>query len=1029
MKKILSIIALVVLLVPTFLTAATTTRPWYLQTLTGLFTPSPDATSIAIPFLGSTGDPCLTVGTTGTIATSTCGGEPTPAGSSTQIQFNDSGAFGATTSLTFATSTSLLTVSGSDALTSPKIDITQASTGDAAMRFGLGSTRSYAVGIDNSDSDSFKISTAASSSAELGTTDRLTLTSGGIATILNGTTVTTNGQPSLLLQSNYSGGTVGSGPTLDFQNNTPLVLGRIGSGLETGADYGLRFWTYNTGLSEKMRLTGAGNLGIGTTTPAYKLSIVGNNGLQVSGRSNLIEGNLAANGRTALRINDTGAGANEQRYLLALSALGTDLFNFTNNGRLGIGTTTPTSALHIHRATDSTSQLAHLQGSHPGVIHTIERASGGVAFPLTTINAKNTTTGLSSMFGEIGAYGTLQSGTTSPIGEWMYIGFDPTTTYLDNAMRVYPSKVVNFQGNVGIGTVTPTHPLTVSGIANVTNALYMGTGTGSSMGDDNLVRPLSTNAFLNLKGGTGASKISIGNSILNLVSGSDSIVFRTAATTATSSGTEVMRITQGGNVGIGTTTPSAKLQITNTGTGASFLVEDTTSPDTTPFIIDANGNVGIGTTTTTYKVNISGAADNVFSLIGTGSSAGDLIANIGSAIGTIFSVRGDGKVGIGTVSPSRQFTIHGGAGAALFQLTTNDSGTTGDDGFQFFLQNSTNDVYLEQQENANMFFRTNAATRMTIDNTGNVGIGNTSPSTKLSVSGTSAAKLQLGGGTSQNGMLFDAVGGGDAFYVYTGSGGYGIYNNTDDRQDITIDNSGNVGIGYTSPSTKLNVNGLTESTMFRGTGVAVTGASGPAIEMGWDGTQAFFQGYDRTANARVPVGVAGTDFYIGTGAAATKRFVITETGEIGIATTTPNNELTVDGDVDISGNVSIGATSSSFPLTVSSDTSNAKIILTGGADQNGVFFDAADGGKEFYLFNGADGFSLYNNTDNRYDFTVNNSGNIGIATTTPAEKLHVDGFIRGNYKSEDGTAGFSGSGTSCTITEIKNGIITGASCI
>lgn len=67
----------------------------------------------------------------------------------------------------------------SSAATAPGLEVTQASTGDAAARFALGSTISYIVGIDNSDSDVLKIATAASASAALGTSDLLVLDSTG----------------------------------------------------------------------------------------------------------------------------------------------------------------------------------------------------------------------------------------------------------------------------------------------------------------------------------------------------------------------------------------------------------------------------------------------------------------------------------------------------------------------------------------------------------------------------------------------------------------------------------------------------------------------------------------------------------------------------------------------------------------------------------------------------------------------------------------------------------------------------------
>jgi hypothetical protein len=52
-----------------------------------------------------------------------------------------------------------------------------------------------------------------------------------------------------------------------------------------------------------------------------------------------------------------------------------------------------------------------------------------------------------------------------------------------------------------------------------------------------------------------------------------------------------------GNVTIDSNTSSPALTITQTGTGAAFKVQDSADPDVTPFIIDATGQVGIGTAT------------------------------------------------------------------------------------------------------------------------------------------------------------------------------------------------------------------------------------------------------------------------------------------------------------------------------------------------------------------------------------------------------------------------------------------------
>jgi hypothetical protein len=72
-------------------------------------------------------------------------------------------------------------------------------------------------------------------------------------------------------------------------------------------------------------------------------------------------------------------------------------------------------------------------------------------------------------------------------------------------------------------------------------------------------------------------------------------------------GSTQMTISANGNLGIGTgATPTAKLHINNTTTGTTFLAEDSSNPNATPFIIDTDGNVGIGTTNPITKLHVSG---------------------------------------------------------------------------------------------------------------------------------------------------------------------------------------------------------------------------------------------------------------------------------------------------------------------------------------------------------------------------------------------------------------------------------------
>jgi hypothetical protein len=53
-------------------------------------------------------------------------------------------------------------------------------------------------------------------------------------------------------------------------------------------------------------------------------------------------------------------------------------------------------------------------------------------------------------------------------------------------------------------------------------------------------------------------------------------------------------------------TTGTAMRITNTGTGDSFLVEDSTSTDTSPFVINNNGRVGIGATSPSQQLEVVG---------------------------------------------------------------------------------------------------------------------------------------------------------------------------------------------------------------------------------------------------------------------------------------------------------------------------------------------------------------------------------------------------------------------------------------
>ncbi|RJQ26062.1 hypothetical protein C4565_07540 [Candidatus Parcubacteria bacterium] len=240
------------------------------------------------------------------------------------------------------------------------------------------------------------------------------------------------------------------------------------------------------------------------------------------------------------------------------------------------------------------------------------------------------------------------------------------------------------------------------------------------------------------------------------------------------------------------------------------------------FISRGNGYIGIGTLVPTYPLHVVGsavfststgagsptAASNaatkgyVDSILGGGvgsGSANQTLHNNGSGwVASSLIINNGGAVGIG-ISPTIKFDVYNSAPSGNI-VTYFQSGSTA--GTLNLIGSDASWNFGTTASGLQFYNRNNLQYRMTMANSGNIGIGTTTPSSLLDVAGTgSFSTLSVGTPTAANNAATKG-------YVDSLVGSVWTATST----SLYSGNSGNVGIGITNPTTKLEVVGKVRAT-------------------------------------------------------------------------------------------------------------------------------------------------------------------------------------------------------------------------
>ncbi len=284
-----------------------------------------------------------------------------------------------------------------------------------------------------------------------------------------------------------------------------------------------------------------------------------------------------------------------------------------------------------------------------------------------------------------------------------------------------------------------------------------------------------------------------GNNVELNNTASGSLTLKTAASTA-------VTIDSSQRVGIGTPSPTHKLQVLSTD-NKSFLLDRNTG----------NNAATLDEFSAYYSLSIKNRASGSYLNFAGNGNGTTLQATDGAASATAKSIQLNpfgGNVGIGTGIdlPSENLTLQldtqnqafsGKNGTDYLWFLRNEAGAGARQSGRFQLMDTdVTTVNIESASNRNTYF-----------NAGNVGIGTNSPSRTLHVASDSGVLIKGATGSANGKISFLPASGGRQYDLQNVGSDFRIFDASANVTRMYFDNDGNTGIGYTNPGQKLSVNG------------------------------------------------------------------------------------------------------------------------------------------------------------------------------------------------------------------------------